>query len=126
MLWRLVRWAGRPGGNHAESTKAWQRAEVQDRNAAAHLRNCSRHAYAEKEQPRGPVDGAEDHSGRTGGGPIQARNRNGRSKPMPRVKHRGRVKRDPEIPISEWSLGELKAERKRLEANAVDVGIGGP
>ena len=40
---------------------------------------------------------------------------------MPRVKHRGRVKRDPEIPISEWSLGELKAERKRLEANLGDL-----
>ena len=36
---------------------------------------------------------------------------------MPRVKRRGHTKRDPEIPLSEWSLGELRAEHKRLEAN---------
>jgi hypothetical protein len=40
---------------------------------------------------------------------------------MPRVKRRGHVKRAPEIPISEWSLGELRAELKRLEANPADL-----
>jgi hypothetical protein len=40
---------------------------------------------------------------------------------MPRVKRRGHLKRDAEIPISEWSLGELRAEVKRLEANPEDL-----
>jgi hypothetical protein len=42
---------------------------------------------------------------------------------MPRVKHRGHIKRDPEIPISEWSLPELKAELKRLEADRGDLNV---
>jgi hypothetical protein len=40
---------------------------------------------------------------------------------MSRIRRRGHTKRDPEIPISEWSLGELRAERKRLEANPGDL-----
>jgi ribosomal protein S4 len=40
---------------------------------------------------------------------------------MPRVKKRGHLKRDAEIPISEWSLGELKAELDRLGEDSSDL-----
>jgi hypothetical protein len=40
---------------------------------------------------------------------------------MSRIRRRGHTKRDPEIPISEWSLGELRAELKRLEADPGDL-----
>ena len=40
---------------------------------------------------------------------------------MPRVKHRGHLKRDAEAPLPEWSLAELRAELKRLEVDRGDL-----
>jgi hypothetical protein len=40
---------------------------------------------------------------------------------MPRIRRKGYTKRDTEIPISEWSLGELRAELERVETNPVDL-----
>ena len=42
---------------------------------------------------------------------------------MPRVKRRGHTKCGAEVPVSEWSLGELRAELKRVEAGPPDLNV---
>lgn len=40
---------------------------------------------------------------------------------MPRVKRKGHMKRDTELPLSEWPLNQLKVELQRLETDPVDL-----